>query len=193
MVKNIDRTEISTTEIKKLFQELEKCRNQDNNPDSQAYKRKIQVKLSLGSSTYIYINQNSGRYCNWCRNQISGEKISYQLPTFFIIKGTLKPNLLSNTKYFKKIFKVIKIYITPRSGKTWQKFEFFEFFLKNKVSVSERKVLAPIPIPKLYLGFSSWFRNLLSVVHYFTIRHPVLLNPDWDLSSTASTLPLVLG
>ena len=59
MVKNIDRTEISTTEIKKLFQELEKCRNQDNNPDSQAYKRKIQVKLSLGSSTYIYINQNS--------------------------------------------------------------------------------------------------------------------------------------
>ena len=43
MVKNIDRTEISTVEIKKLFQELEKCRNQDNNPDSQAYKRKIQV------------------------------------------------------------------------------------------------------------------------------------------------------
>jgi len=45
MVKNIDRTEISTTEIKKLFQELEKCRNQDNNPDSQAYKRKIQDLL----------------------------------------------------------------------------------------------------------------------------------------------------
>jgi len=45
MVKNIDRTEISTTEIKKLFQELEKCRNQDNNPDGQAYKRKIQDLL----------------------------------------------------------------------------------------------------------------------------------------------------
>jgi len=45
MVKNIDRTEISTVEIKKLFQELEKCRNQDNNPDSQAYKRKIQDLL----------------------------------------------------------------------------------------------------------------------------------------------------
>ena len=55
MVKNIDRTEISTTEIKKLFQELEKCRNQDNNPDSQAYKRKIQVKFSLGSSTCLHL------------------------------------------------------------------------------------------------------------------------------------------
>ena len=50
MVKNIDRTEISTVEIKKLFQELEKCRNQDNNPDSQAYKRKIQVKLFFKTS-----------------------------------------------------------------------------------------------------------------------------------------------
>ena len=35
MVKNIDRNNQSN-DIKKLFQTLEGCRNQDNNPDSQA-------------------------------------------------------------------------------------------------------------------------------------------------------------
>jgi len=43
MVKNIDRN--TQNDIKKLFQTLEGCRNQDNNPDSQAYKRKIQELL----------------------------------------------------------------------------------------------------------------------------------------------------
>jgi len=45
MVKNIDRSIVSTNEIRSLFESLEKCRNQDNNPDSQAYKRKIQELL----------------------------------------------------------------------------------------------------------------------------------------------------
>jgi len=45
LVKNIERDNISTEEIKELFRTLEKCRNQDNNPDSQAYKRKIQELL----------------------------------------------------------------------------------------------------------------------------------------------------
>lgn len=36
MVKNIDRSGTQSLDIKKLFQTLEGCRNQDNNPDSQA-------------------------------------------------------------------------------------------------------------------------------------------------------------
>ena len=45
MVKNIDRSTVTPNEIRSLFETLEKCRNQDNNPDSQAYKRKIQELL----------------------------------------------------------------------------------------------------------------------------------------------------
>ena len=51
LVKNIERDNISTEEIKELFRTLEKCRNQDNNPDSQAYKRKIQVNIFNGVNT----------------------------------------------------------------------------------------------------------------------------------------------
>merc|ERR1712212_824038 len=45
MVKNIDRSVVNANEVRSLFDILEKCRNQDNNPDSQAYKRKIQELL----------------------------------------------------------------------------------------------------------------------------------------------------
>jgi len=45
MVKNIDRSKGDMNEVRVLFETLEKCRNQDNNPDSQAYKRKIQELL----------------------------------------------------------------------------------------------------------------------------------------------------
>ena len=38
---------------------------------------------------------------------------------------------------------------------------------KEKVSVSEKKVSAPIPMPKLNFGFGSQFQNLVLVVHYF--------------------------
>lgn len=44
MVKNIDRN-IAAADVRRLCEVLEKCRNQDNNPDSQAYKRKIQELL----------------------------------------------------------------------------------------------------------------------------------------------------
>jgi len=44
MVKNIPPN-IEISEVKKAFEILEKCRNQDNNPESQAYKRKIQDLL----------------------------------------------------------------------------------------------------------------------------------------------------
>ena len=78
------------------------------------------------------------------------------------------------TKFFCQIlnisrffFKLTKIYVAPKSGKTWQKFDFEKKILKKKVSVSERKVLAPIPIPKLDLGFGSYtsskdFEKLMS-------------------------------
>ena len=39
-----------------------------------------------------------------------------------------------------------------------------------QVSVSERKDLSPIPIPKLDLGFSSRYRNRISVSHYLSMQ-----------------------
>ncbi len=46
MVKNLNQKKPpGTAQIKALFERLEKCRNQDNNPDSQQYKRKIQELL----------------------------------------------------------------------------------------------------------------------------------------------------
>ncbi len=44
MVKNIDHNS-KANDVRGLLETLEKCRNQDNNPDSQAYKRKIQELL----------------------------------------------------------------------------------------------------------------------------------------------------
>ena len=42
MVKNLP-PELSPSSIKSLYQRLEQCRNQDNNPESAAYKRKIEA------------------------------------------------------------------------------------------------------------------------------------------------------
>jgi hypothetical protein len=36
----------------------------------------------------------------------------------------------------------------------------------KKVSVSGKKISAPIPIPKLDLGYGSQYQNLVLVVHY---------------------------
>ena len=44
MVKNLEQVDIRA--IKSVFDKLEKCRNQENNPDSSAYKRKIQDLLN---------------------------------------------------------------------------------------------------------------------------------------------------
>ena len=44
MVKNVGSSPAMPV-IKVLCDRLEKCRNQDNNPDSQAYKRKMQAML----------------------------------------------------------------------------------------------------------------------------------------------------
>lgn len=46
MVKNIEpASSLDMTSIKRLNARLEKCRNQENNPDSQAYKKKMQEML----------------------------------------------------------------------------------------------------------------------------------------------------
>jgi hypothetical protein len=37
--------------------------------------------------------------------------------------------------------------------------------LKKKVSVSEKRISAPKPIPKFDLGFGSRYRNLVLVAH----------------------------
>ena len=37
---------------------------------------------------------------------------------------------------------------------------------EKKVSVLEKNVLDPIPIPKLNLGFGSRYQNLVWVIHY---------------------------
>ena len=36
---------VSSTQMKALNDKLERCRNQDNNPDSLSYKRKLQEEL----------------------------------------------------------------------------------------------------------------------------------------------------
>ena len=45
MVKNlpVDQKERREKEIKSLIQKLDKCRNEENNPDSAAYKRKLEL------------------------------------------------------------------------------------------------------------------------------------------------------
>ena len=45
MVKNlpVDQKERREKEIKPLIQKLDKCRNEENNPDSSAYKRKLEL------------------------------------------------------------------------------------------------------------------------------------------------------
>ena len=45
MVKNlpVDQKERREKEIKPLIQKLDKCRNEENNPDSAAYKRKLEL------------------------------------------------------------------------------------------------------------------------------------------------------
>ena len=46
MVKNIEpASALDMKNIKRLNERLEKCRNQENNPDSQAYKKKMQEML----------------------------------------------------------------------------------------------------------------------------------------------------
>ena len=46
MVKNIEpASSLDMKNIKRLNERLEKCRNQENNPDSQAYKKKMQEML----------------------------------------------------------------------------------------------------------------------------------------------------
>ena len=88
---------------------------------------------------------------------------------FSIIKGPLKPNLLATIEdivdYFWRSvfnFRLLKTHILLRSRKTWEN-------LKKWVSVSGKKISAPIPIPKLDLGFGSRYRNLVSVIHHFVV------------------------
>ena len=46
MVKNIEpASSLDMNNIKRINERLEKCRNQENNPDSQAYKQKMQEML----------------------------------------------------------------------------------------------------------------------------------------------------
>ena len=45
MVKNLEPV-MDIKSIKPLLEKLEKCRNQENNPDSSAYKRKLQALLN---------------------------------------------------------------------------------------------------------------------------------------------------
>ena len=45
MVKNLEPV-IDIKAVKPLLERLEKCRNQENNPDSGAYKRKLQALLN---------------------------------------------------------------------------------------------------------------------------------------------------
>ena len=86
---------------------------------------------------------------------------------FSIIKGPLKLNLLPNIKdfssflkicvqfqVFKNLFFLKKQINMIKFEKNWKK-------IKNKNLFRIKKVLAPIPIPKLDLGFSSWYQNPL--------------------------------
>ena len=45
----------------------------------------------------------------------------------------------------------------------------FDKKMKNELSVSEKKNLVPIAIPKLDLSFGSPFQNLVSVINYSKI------------------------
>ena len=79
-----------------------------------------------------------------------------------IIKRPLIPNLLSNTKYFK----LIKTYITPRKGKIWQKFKFFEIILKKICFGVGKKSFS---FDQAWLWYrSDTYQNwtLVSVLHY---------------------------
>ena len=79
---------------------------------------------------------------------------------FFIITGTLKPNLLPNIQDFLIIFEDLcsisrfSKLMSPRQKK-WEKFQ--------KVSVLEKKNSVSILIQKLDLGFGSQYQNLASV------------------------------
>ena len=53
---------------------------------------------------------------------------------------------------------------------------------KKKVSVSEKKISAPNPIPKLDLGFGSRYRNLVSVAHHTT---DMATTPKYEWSTQA--------
>ena len=68
----------------------------------------------------------------------------YAFKVFSNMNGSLKPNLLSNIKYFKSTFED----------------------LGSFSSIWKEKVLALIPIPKLNLGFSSRYKNVVSISHY---------------------------
>ena len=83
---------------------------------------------------YFWANM---QYCNRYRNQISGEN---PVNNFFHHQMTPKTKFVAKYEIFLDFFfNLIKIYITPTSGKTWHKFEFLWIFLTKKVSVSERK------------------------------------------------------
>ena len=61
--------------------------------------------------------------------------------------------------FFRFFFRIL--YNLQEAGKTRENLKYFE----KKVSVSEKKVSALIPIPKLDLSFGSRYPNLILVVH----------------------------
>ena len=62
---------------------------------------------------------------------------------------------------FVFIFKLVKTYILPKSGKTWENLESFWKCLKKFWFWKK------IMITKLNLGFGSRYQNLVSVANYF--------------------------
>ena len=94
-------------------------------------------------------------------------------------KRSPRTNLLPNIKVFLVYFwrslfnfKLLKTYITPRSRKTLENLKILRKkkkkkfrFWKKKFRCGKKRVLVPIMIPKLDLGFGSRYQNLIWVAH----------------------------
>ena len=70
-------------------------------------------------------------------------------------------------------FQAFKTFIPLRSRKTWEN---LKNFWKKEFWFLEKKKLAPIPIPKLDLGFGSWYRNLVWVANYIQVCKFIIHN-----------------